>query len=249
MVRDRDRGRRGPTRLFEDAGGQQFVLEAAVVAILMVSTIVIVANVTPTGPGIEQPETHQRMRRSAQDVLDAMAAETVPACRTVQVETVDGSMVSRRICSKSSQLVADLLKSMMANSTVLCDKAGKDVPDGTRVAVYVHGSLGSTRVCGEVVDASTPGGSVAAFYATSMAFNYTHVFTDLDAYNGNDPTALGNTVTSQANVHTTETRALQRVITVPTRRGWPVVPGGEALRAEATLEGGPVAGDRVMTAA
>lgn len=63
-----------------DERGQQFVLEAVIVAVIAVTTIVLVANLQPSSPALEQPRTRSDLKSLAQDTLDNMAASPAPAC-------------------------------------------------------------------------------------------------------------------------------------------------------------------------
>lgn len=247
------RGRRadaqGGRSLADDHRGEQFVLEVAVGAILVASTVVLVTSLSPTQPGIEDPRTHQRTATQAQDILDAMAAESVPRCTKVPVEGPDGESVDREICPGRELLDRMIVADLLGNTSRTCREIQGQVGPGKEIAVLLHGSIRSKTLCGELPSPDDPTASQAGFSTTVLRFNYTHVFTDLDRYNGDDPTANGRQITSDGDVHTEEARAWQRVTTVPTRMSWPVVPAGDAVEAEVTVRGGAVGGNQTLEAA
>lgn len=248
-----DRGRRvdvaSGRSLAGDRRGQQFVLEVAVVAILVASTVVLVTSFTPTQPGIEDPRTHERTATEAQDILDALAAESVSRCTTVAVEGADGETVDREICPGRQRLDRLIVADLLGNTARTCKEISDQVGPGKEVAVVLHGSIREQVLCGDLPPVDEPTASQAAFATTVLRFNYTHTFTDLDRYNGNDPTAEGKQITSDGSVHTEEARAWQRVTTVPTRMSWPVVPKGDAVEAEVNVQGGAVGGNQTLQAA
>lgn len=218
-------------------------------AILVASTVVLVTSLRPTQPGIKDPRTHERTATEAQDILDALAAESVPRCTELPVEGADGEVVLREVCPGGERLDHAIVADLLGNTTGTCDEIRALVGPGKRVAVVLHGSIREKVLCGDLPPIDEPTASQAAFATTVLRFNYTHVFTDLDRYNGNDPSANGQQITSDGDVHTEEARAWQRVTTVPTRMSWPVVPKGEGLQAEVVVQGRAVGGNRTLEAA
>lgn len=212
---------RAPARgraLADDERGQQFVLEAVVVAVIAVTTIVLVANLQPSSPALEQPRTRSDMKSLAQDTLDNMAASPAPAC-------------SLEVGCQPDNVLAHKLLGQLAAHDYEVDR-GKDGPfyehvrDLLPAGVHAYATVCVDGYCMPVAGDPPPANEslwrgVTAQKTFVPRTSFAHVHTDFRTYDANE---LG------------DTGSFMRAYVMAMRNSLPMGPMGAAVQATVHTE-------------